>query len=77
MISLFSMTAAEASLKPMPMPVAPVAWEMTLLRDVHALGVHQIDADGVVVETVAFDHFVVVGEHEVDRVAAAPAEVVR
>ncbi len=39
-----------------------------------ALGVHEIHAHRVVVEAVAFDD-VVVGEHEVDRVAAAHADI--
>jgi hypothetical protein len=41
-----------------------------------ALGVHEIHADRVVVEAVALDD-VVVGEHEVDRVAAALADIAR
>src|SRR6185369_13730373 len=46
-----------------------------VVADGAALGVHEVHADGVVVELVALDD-VVVGEHEVDGVAAAPAEVV-
>jgi hypothetical protein len=70
MISLPSITALLASLKPTAMPVAPVACEIRLLRSAAALGVHEVHADRVVVEAVAFDE-VVVGEHEVDGVAAA------
>ncbi len=58
-------------MKPMPMPVAPVAWVMVLFFEPHPVAVHQEDAHRIVF-IVVVQHLIGQGIHEVQRVTSTP-----